>query len=250
MEACLLLNGFGETERKVIPEGRQQGMGFIFILLYLLIVLLVIEIAVIAFALTGLEREVARYQAISMLTGTGFTTDESQLIIDHPVRRRISMGLILFGAFSLAVIISAITNILSNDLRLKELSIISAVLLAIYIFGKTPLTKKLLQHRFEYEMKKNLDISELPIKEVLFLQEGDIVTDIVIEEGARLNGKKVEDVFEHGHDANLLFIKRGEINIREDLTEETIQAGDKLYLYGNSQVIDKLTKETESGNPH
>ncbi len=225
-------------------------MEFIFILLYLLIVLLVIEISVVAFTLTGLERDVARYQAISMLTGTGFTTDESQLIIDHPVRRRISMFLILFGAFSLAVVISAITNMLSNDLRLKELTIISIVLLAIYFLGKTPLTKKLLQHRFQYEMKKNLDISELPVKEVLFLQKGDIVTDIVIEEGAKLDGKKVEKVFEHGHDANLLFIKRGEVNIREDLIEETIQAGDKLYIYGDKQVIEKLTKETESDNPH
>ncbi|WNS80115.1 TrkA C-terminal domain-containing protein [Domibacillus sp. DTU_2020_1001157_1_SI_ALB_TIR_016] len=225
-------------------------MGFVFILLYLVIVVLVIEISVIAFHLTGLEKEVARYQAISMLTGTGFTTDESQLIIDHPVRRRISMFLILFGAFSLAVIISAITNILANDLRLKELMIISSVLLAIYILGKTPVTKKLLQHRFKHEMKKNLDISELPVKEALFLQEDDIVTDVVVEEGTKLDGKKVEDVFEHGHDANLLFIKRGEVNVRENLTEETIQAGDKLYLYGNKKVIEKLTKETESDDPH
>ena len=225
-------------------------MGLIFVLLYLLIVMLVIEISVIAFTLTGLEKEVARYQAISMLTGTGFTTDESQLIIDHPVRRRISMFLILFGAFSLAVIISAITNILSDDLRLKELMIISSVLLVIFIIGKTPITKKVFQHRFQYEMKKNLDISELPIKEALFLNEDDVVTDIVIEENSRLDGEKVMDVFEHGHDANLLFIKRGEVNIREELTEEIIQAGDKLYIYGNRDVIEKLTKETESDDPH
>lgn len=225
-------------------------MGFVFILLYFFIVALVIEISVIAFTLTGLEKGVARYQAISMLTGTGFTTDESQLIIDHPVRRRISMGLILFGAFSLAVIISAITNILSDDLRLNKLMIISSVLLVIFILGKTPMTTKLLQHRFEYEMKKNLDISELPIKEALFLSEDDVVTDLVIEENTRLDGEKVEGVFEHGHDINLLFIKRGEVNIRENLVDETIQAGDKLYLYGNKQAIEKLTEETESEKPH
>ncbi|WP_046175435.1 TrkA C-terminal domain-containing protein [Domibacillus indicus] len=225
-------------------------MGFVFIFLYLLIVVLVIEISVIAFVLTGLEKEVARYQAISMLTGTGFTTDESQLIIDHPVRRRISMFLILFGAFSLAVIISAISNILSDDLRLTELMVISGVLFVIFIVGKTPLTKKHLEHRFQYEMKKNLDISELPIKEALFLNEDDLVTDIVVDENTRLDGEKVKNVFEQGQDANLLFIKRGEVNIREDLAEETIEAGDKLYVYGNRQVIEKLTQETEPDAPH
>ncbi|MCP3761575.1 TrkA C-terminal domain-containing protein [Domibacillus sp. A3M-37] len=225
-------------------------MGSIFILLYFLIIVLVIEISVIAFTLTGLEKEVARYQAISMLTGTGFTTDESQLIIDHPIRRRISMFLILFGAFSLAVIISAITNILSDDLRLNKLIMISAGLLIIFILGKTPMTKKLFQNRFEYEMKKNLDISELPIKEALFLDEDDVVTDVVIEKNSRLDGKKVKDVFKEGWDVNLLFIKRGEMNIRKKLASETIQAGDKLYLYGNRQVIEDLTNETESDDPH
>ncbi|MET1029436.1 TrkA C-terminal domain-containing protein [Domibacillus tundrae] len=225
-------------------------MSLIFILLYFLIIVLVIEISVIAFTLTGLEKEVARYQAISMLTGTGFTTDESQLIIDHPIRRRISMFLILFGAFSLAVIISAITNILSDDLRLNKLIMISAGLLIIFILGKTPMTKKLFQNRFEYEMKKNLDISELPIKEALFLDEDDVVTDVVIEKNSRLDGKKVKDVFKEGWDVNLLFIKRGEMNIRKKLASETIQAGDKLYLYGNRQVIEDLTNETESDDPH
>lgn len=225
-------------------------MGFIFIILYFLIVALVIEISVIAFTLTGLEKEVARYQAISMLTSTGFTTDESQLIPDHPIRRRISMFLILFGAFSLAVIISAITNILSDDLRLNKLMIISAVLLVVFILGKTPMTKKLLQHRFEYEMKKNLDISELPIKEALFLEEDDIVTDVAIEENSRLDGKKVKEVFKEGRDVNLLFVKRGEMNIRKELAGEIIQAGDKLYLYGNRQVIEDLINETESDDPH
>jgi hypothetical protein len=224
-------------------------MGIVFMLLYFLIVVLVIEISVIAFTLTGLEKDVARYQAISMLTGTGFTTDESQLIIDHPIRRRISMFLILFGAFSMAVIISAITNILSDDLRLNKLILINAVLLAIFIVGKTPITKRLLQNRFDYEMKKKLDISELPIKEALFLNEEDMVTDVFIKENARLIGKAVKDVFGQGEDVNLLFIKRGELNVRKDLNEETIQAGDKLYLYGNKNEIEKLTKENESEKP-
>ncbi|OLN23778.1 hypothetical protein BTO30_02175 [Domibacillus antri] len=225
-------------------------MGILFMLLYFLIVALVIEISVIAFMLTGLEKEVARYQAVSMLTSTGFTTDESQLILDHPVRRRISMFLILFGAFSLAVIISAITNILSDDLRLNKLIMINGVLLVIFIAGKTPMTKKWLQHRFDYEMKKNLDLSELPIKEALFLNKDDIVTDISVEEHSHLCGLRVTQMTEQSRDINLLFIQRGEVNIRKELSEETIQAGDKLYLYGDKHEIEKLAKENESEKPH
>ncbi len=33
------------------------------------------------------------------------------------------------------------------------------------------------------------------------------------------------------------------MNVRKDLREETIQAGDKLYLYGDKNEIGKLMKK-------
>ncbi|OAH59683.1 hypothetical protein AWH48_00830 [Domibacillus aminovorans] len=214
-------------------------MEMLFILLYLLIILLVIETSVIMFKFTGLEKPVSRYQVISMLTGTGFTTDESQLIIDHPIRRKISAFLILFGAFSLAVIISAITNMLSNDLRLTELLVINTVLLIILLIGKIPFLQNKFQRKFDYEMHKNLDISELPIKDALYLDENDVVTEVAIEEDSDLVGTEILDLFEKEEDIKLLFIKRGEINIRNTMYNESIQAGDDLFLYGNKEEIEK-----------
>lgn len=130
-------------------------MGLVFMVLYFLIVAFVIEISVTLFNLTGLETAVSRYQVVSMLTNTGFTTDEAQLVLDHPVRRRLSMFLILFGAFSLAVVISSITNILSNDLRVKELTIINVILLILLMIGKTPFIKERLKKKLNREMEKN-----------------------------------------------------------------------------------------------
>lgn len=223
----------------ILKEEGKTVVEMLFILLYLLIIVLVIEVSVIMFNITGLEKPVSRYQVISMLTGTGFTTDESQLIIDHPIRRKISAFLILFGAFSLAVIISAITNMLSNDLRLTELLVINAVLLIILLIGKTPSLRNKLQGRFDYEMHKNLDISELPIKNALYLNENDVVTEVAIEEGSDLVGTEMLDLFEKEEDITLLFIKRGEINIRNTMHNESIQAGDDLFLYGNKEEIER-----------
>lgn len=211
----------------------------IFILLYFLFVGLVIEISVIMFRLTGLEGDISRYQVISMLTGTGFTTDESQLIIDHPVRRRLSMFLILFGAFSLAVIISSITNMLADDLRLKELMITNVVLLAVVLIGRTPLTKRILGDKFHHEMEKKLEISELPIKDALYLENDDVVTDIAVEEESPLIGKTIGEFIKNEEDLNILFIQRGEVNIRRGLWQEKIQEGDRLYIYGNKKDLEK-----------
>ncbi|HZG71121.1 MAG TPA: TrkA C-terminal domain-containing protein [Chondromyces sp.] len=219
---------------------------YLFILLYTIIIALVIEISAVLFIITGLDKTIARYQVISMLTGTGFTTDESKLIIDHPVRRRISAFLILFGAFSLAVIISSITNILSKDLRLAELTWITVVLFVLLLFGKTPAIRKWLKSLLNREMKQNLSLSDLPINEALYLEEDDWVTSIPIREDSNFIGQTIEEAIKDREDISLLFIKRGEIFLRKELSGEKIKAGDDLFIYGNRTEIEKkFEKELE-----
>jgi hypothetical protein len=58
---------------------------------------LVTRIATVALAHTGLSREAARFQARSAFTGVGFTTEEAEAVVNHPVRRRILMILMLLG---------------------------------------------------------------------------------------------------------------------------------------------------------
>jgi hypothetical protein len=217
-------------------------MKVLFIFLYFLIIALVIEIAVAFFNWTGMKTKVSRFQVISMLTGTGFTTDESKVIIDHPVRRKIAAFLILFGAFSLAVIISSISNILADDLRIKELSIICAVLVVSVAVIQTPWIKKKASKKMEDKMEKNYQMYELPIKDVLYLNEGDLVTDLVVAEESKLVGKKVEDIISREDDISVLFIKRGKVQIRRELYDCDIQEGDQVFLYGNQNEIENKFK--------
>ena len=57
----------------------------------------VTKAATIALMHTGMSRERARFQARSAFSGAGFTTSESEVVVKHPVRRRIIMVLILLG---------------------------------------------------------------------------------------------------------------------------------------------------------
>ncbi|PLT33710.1 TrkA C-terminal domain-containing protein [Bacillus sp. V5-8f] len=233
-------------------------MDFLFIFLYFLIIALVIEISVILFNFTGMKNKVSRFQVISMLTGTGFTTDESKVIIDHPVRRKIAAFLILFGAFSLAVIISSISNILADDLRIKELSFICAGLILCIGVLYTPWVKNRATKEMEEEMEQHYQMYERPIKDVLYLGKDDLVTDIVVTEGSNLAGKQIEDVISKKDDISILFIKRGKMQIRRELYDSVIRAGDQIFLYGNGKEIeDKFKNELEKkrqmeedGEPH
>src|SRR3954470_5183154 len=111
-------------------------MNLLFLSIYLVIIIAVIEIFVILFRLTGLKVEVSRFQVISLMTGTGFTTGESEVILGHPFRRRLGIFLILFGAFSFAVIISSLSNILSNDVLTPKVLYIEAGLIFLFFLLK------------------------------------------------------------------------------------------------------------------
>jgi hypothetical protein len=70
--------------------------------------LLITRVATVALTLTGMSREASRFQARSALSGVGFTTSEAEGVVNHPVRRRIVMMLMLIGSAGLATAVAGL----------------------------------------------------------------------------------------------------------------------------------------------
>ena len=75
----------------------------------------------IAFEITGMDRDMARFQALSAFTGTGFTTRASEAIVEHRTRRRIAMVLIVLGYAGAASVIATLISSLNMDSMMKSL---------------------------------------------------------------------------------------------------------------------------------
>jgi hypothetical protein len=213
-------------------------MGYGFIAIYLGIILLVVELCTVLFVLTGLDKHIARFQVISILTATGFTTGESELIIAHPIRRRLGAFLILFGAFSLAVVISAISGILQKSFHMKEVGIVAGILAAILVIVKLPSVQKWLSNKIHKELEEDFSLEELPIKDVFLHEENDFFADIHIHEESNFIGKTLKEQIKEEDDINVLFIRRGDVILRHKRYEEKIQAGDQLLLYGDKNFLE------------
>lgn len=222
-------------------------MGVLFILIYLGIVLAVIEIHTLIFTYTGLDKHIARFQVISMLTGTGFTTGESELIIDHPIRRRFGAFLILFGAFSLAVIISAISSILSDEFFTAKISLVAAALIMVIFILKMPKMRDYLSGKLEHELEEHYDFRDLPIREALLTDDTDQVLDYFIDETCEFKEKELGDIIEEDEDINVLYIQRGDIKIRKERLVTELQEGDHIILYGDEHTIESKFGEKNEG---
>src|SRR6056297_1101643 len=104
--------------------------------------LLITRIASEALVHTGLSRQAAKFQARSAFTGVGFTTNEAENIVNHPLRPRIIMSLMLIGNVG---IISAIASLMLTFINTNEgeianiwrILIIAGSILVLWLLSKS-----------------------------------------------------------------------------------------------------------------
>lgn len=78
----------------------------LFVLLSLSV--LMVRIAAVALRHTGLEEGTAKFQALSAISGTGFTTKEAETIVNYPVRRRIVSLLMVIGNLGVVTVLATV----------------------------------------------------------------------------------------------------------------------------------------------
>ena len=110
----------------------------------ILIYLVITELFTILFRFTGLPDERARFQVISLLTGCGFTTKESEMFISTRPRRRLARITMLFGYVFNITIVSAFINVFFS-LNLSQIGqnllgmlIPLAAIVIIFVFMRVP----------------------------------------------------------------------------------------------------------------
>ena len=120
---------------------------YLALLLFSFIIILywvITELFTLFFRLTGLPAEKARFQVISILTGTGFTTRESEIVLSSRLRRRLALATMLFGyAFNITIVSAFINVFLSMKViragqQVTGLLIPLGTVALIFIFMRVP----------------------------------------------------------------------------------------------------------------
>lgn len=128
------------------------------LILFALVIIIYITIAdiiTILFRLTGMTKERAQFQAISLLTNSGFTTHESEAVVATDLRRRLARITMLFGYTFTVTIVSTTVNFFMS-LRFSELSQLlvhvplwGSVLICFYAVRKNPRFRSWFDERIE-----------------------------------------------------------------------------------------------------
>ncbi len=207
--------------------------------------ILVTRIATVALSHTGLSRESARFQARSAFTGVGFTTNESEKVVNHPVRRRILLTLMLLGN---AGIVTAISSLMLTFVTVDESGSFALRFVAIAVgVGVlwTAASSNWIDHRLSTAIDRMLSrYTTLDVKDYARLLDlaGEYrVSELAVVADDWIDGRDLRDADLRREGIVVLGIHRtnGDYDGTPDGTSP-VHAGDTLILYGRATALERL----------
>lgn len=219
-------------------------MGFVGIVLAaILAYFIIVRIGALALQLTGIEPEVAKFQALSALTGTGFTTTEAERVVRHRARRRIITILIIVGNAGLLTIIGALivsfTKVTGYRGLLIHLAVLIAGILILYrLIAASRFGNRVIAWFLRPFMRRALSSSP-GIEEIYGVEKGWGVNLVSIKKGSKNIGLTLSDIGSEG-ELEILAIDRENVSITSPTDEERLQEGDRLLVYGSGKALKRL----------
>lgn len=209
--------------------------------------LIITRVATVALTLTGLSREVARFQARSAFSGVGFTTQEAELVVSHPVRRRIILLLMLLGnaGFVSAIaslILSFITAAGSRDVLMRFV-VLFAGLGTLWVAARSRFVDQYLGRVISWALRRWTHLEVRDYADLLDLYGDYRVVERVVEPGDWLAGKTLADLKLRDEGILVLGIRRKDgtyIGAPRGWTE--IRPGDTLIVYGRAGLLEELCR--------
>lgn len=212
-------------------------------IVFLTIFMIVINFFAILFRLTGLPIDKAKFQVISLLTSTGFTTKESELIAQHPMRRKLASWLMIFSYLSTAIIISFIIGIISNSLSDAKSLGFSAIIVIVFaiiviLVFRSSIPEKIEQYIEKLVLQSRRWNKALSKSSITLFQEKDYgIYELYIGNSNFLLNKSILESNLKDLEIQVLSIDKGDATIHFPSPEYIFELSDRITIYGNIENI-------------
>lgn len=215
--------------------------------------LLVMRIGTLALMLTGVSREMARFQSRSAFTGVGYTTEESESITTHPVRRQIVMALMLLGNIGIAAGVATMMVSLMNTTQSESfasrwwnIGLLTAGLLGLWLFTASRWLESQLNRLITFGLTHWGHLEVRDYIALLQLRDGYAVTELQVESQDWLAEKTLIELKLPTEGLLVLGIQcanGGYIGAPRAGTK--ISAGDTIVLYGPIHRVEELDQRCQ-----
>ena len=197
-----------------------------------------VRVGAVALRLTGLPEHVARFQAQSAFTGTGYTTQESTVVVNNPIRRRIIGVLMLAGNAGIVTIIASVVLSFSHfeathENLLEQAVWLAVTVVALYFIAFSKWTNRQMDRLIHWALLHMVRFDGDERVHLLILPDGYQVMGIKVAAGDDLDGKTFDTVRkEAGYTCPLAVFDRGGLFAGDPSDDTELKVGDTLLVYG------------------
>ena len=223
-------------------------MAAIFSLLVVIVLsLIVVRVASVALVLTGLSQQLARFQARSAFTGTGFTTSETEKVVQHPVRRRIIMLLMLLGNAgfigAMSSLIVGFTSVQDRQTAWLRMGALAAGLTIVWLIARSKWVDRRLSRIIAWALKRYTNLEVRDYAGLLHLGNDYAVVELQVQPGDWIAGRSLAELRLNLEGVLVLGIERADGSyVGAPRGESRPAANDIVLLYGPRDVLQKLDK--------
>ena len=229
----------------------------ILFILTLIVSFTVVRIGAIAFQLTGLEWSLAKFQALSCFSGTGFTTKESELITGDKQRRRIATILIILGNAGFVIMIASLaSSLVPQETILSKLSEsylpfhikpdlvkwVNLAIIVVVVYGiyRTFTYEKFVSKMTSFLRKKIIKkeiFQKVSFEELLLATGGYGISRITVSAGSPVLNKTLANSQLREYDITVLATVRSGETIPNPSANMKILLSDELICFGKLENI-------------
>ncbi|MFT7629063.1 MAG: hypothetical protein ACI87E_000059 [Mariniblastus sp.] len=217
----------------------------------LTISLLITRIGAVALTLTGMAQEAARFQARSAYTGVGFTTQESEQVVNHPVRRRVLAFLMLTGNIGVAVVIASMMATFtsgSNGSKSNQdaelwirLLLVAVALGTLWVVTTRKWVDRSIEAIIAWALTSFTDIDVRDYVSLLHLADGYVVFEITVKEADWVADKTLAESTLSAEGVLVLGIHRDDGQYLGSPNGQTVvQVDDVLSVYGRQDRLEEI----------
>jgi hypothetical protein len=216
------------------------------LLITILVSFIIVRIGGFALQLTGIEPDVARFQALSAFTGTGFTTREAERVVGHSIRRRIVTILIILGNAGtvtvIATLVASFTNVGGYTWFFVRLAIIVGGIFGLYqLIIRSNVGQRFLEWLQRPIVNRILRLTP-PVEEIFQVGKDLAISLVMMKGNSKSIGQSVADLTgEMG--IEILSINRGDTCLARPGFDEKIMKGDRLLVYANRKSVERILEQ-------
>lgn len=214
------------------------------LLIVVAVSMLITRVATVILTATGLSRETARFQARSAFSTAGFTTRESEAVVEHPIRRRVIGTLMLLGSAGLVAVVStAIVGLSHSGGGHRGWRIIELVvgLVALVFISRSTWLDRRLTAGISWILRRFTALQVRDVASLLDLDGGYSVHELAVRAGDWLSNRSLRDLALRDEGVVVLAIARSNGQRLVTPTGETeVRPGDVLIVYGMDEHLSEL----------